>query len=561
MNKNITIVTGLWDLGRGNIEGWGKRDFQQYKDRFFDLLKTEINMAIWIPKELEQEVWSIRKQENTRVYIKEVTDFKTWFPFFNEVQEIRTNPNWSNFAGWLPESPQASLEYYNPMMMSKVFMLHDTTIFNPFSSEYFFWMDGGLTSTVNSGYFHNDKVLDNLDYYCELNDKYIHITYPYETNDEIHGFERKKMAEFCGVDYVTKIARGGFFGGKKDLVKRINELYYDMTQMTLKSGFMGADECLFTILCYRHPDLIHTFEIEQNGLVWPFFEYLKTVKTLNLTKKRRKKTFSELKTIIYVLTYNSPKQFETLIKSYEEIDEDFLNKSRKILINNSTDRNTDNEYKELCEKYDFEEIKKDNIGICGGRQFIAEHFNDTDYDYYMFLEDDMFLHKKSNEICSSGFLRYKEKLYLKSLYIIHENNYDFLKLSFTEFFGDNMTQWSWYNVPEDVRIKYFPNNPKLPVIGLDPNAPKTNFTNMKKYKDIAYLEGEIYYCNWPSWFSREGNQKVFIDVKWSHPFEQTWMSHVFQLQQKKKINSAVLLLSPINHDRFEFYPADARREN
>ena len=36
MNKNITIVTGLWDLKRGDIQGWGKRDFQQYKDRFLN---------------------------------------------------------------------------------------------------------------------------------------------------------------------------------------------------------------------------------------------------------------------------------------------------------------------------------------------------------------------------------------------------------------------------------------------------------------------------------------------------------------------------------------------
>jgi hypothetical protein len=29
MNRDITIVTGLWDLKRGDIVGWGKRDFQQ----------------------------------------------------------------------------------------------------------------------------------------------------------------------------------------------------------------------------------------------------------------------------------------------------------------------------------------------------------------------------------------------------------------------------------------------------------------------------------------------------------------------------------------------------
>ena len=45
--NSVTIVTGLWDLGRGNIEGWAKRNFQQYKDRFFELLESDVAMCIW----------------------------------------------------------------------------------------------------------------------------------------------------------------------------------------------------------------------------------------------------------------------------------------------------------------------------------------------------------------------------------------------------------------------------------------------------------------------------------------------------------------------------------
>jgi len=60
MNKKVTIVTGLWDLGRENIDGWAKRSFQHYKDRFSELLRCDVNLAIWIPREMEEEVWKIR---------------------------------------------------------------------------------------------------------------------------------------------------------------------------------------------------------------------------------------------------------------------------------------------------------------------------------------------------------------------------------------------------------------------------------------------------------------------------------------------------------------------
>ena len=559
MHKNVTIVTGLFDLGRGEMSGWGKRDFNQYKERFFELLQTDVNLAIWIPKSLEEEVWSIRSPHNTAVYIKENEDFKTWFPFWEEVQKIRTDENWINSAGWLSESPQAALEFYNPMMMTKMFMLHDTVIFNPFNTDYFFWMDGGLTSTVSLGYFTLDKVLDKLDYYCSTIKKFLHITYPYTANDEIHGFERKKLDEYCGVDFVDYVARGGFFGGEKELIRSMNGLYYNILETTLRDGYMGADECLFTILCHRHPDLIHRFEIEGNGLVWPFFEHLKMLDTSKEVVNI--KPFNSIKTSLYVLTYNSPNQFEQLCLSFYNADKNFLEKPSKFLINNSTDRTTDEDYRILCEKYQFEEIKKDNIGICGGRQFVAEHFDESDSDYYIFFEDDMNLCEKTTDLCNMGFPKYVDNLFNRSLKIIHEEQYDYLKLSFSEFFGDNSVQWAWYNIPQVVREEYFPNNKKLPLRGTDPNAPKTIFKTIKRSNDITYIEGNVHYDNWPLWFTKLGNKKVFIDVKWGRPYEQTWMSFVFQEQMKGNINSAVLLISPINHHRFEFYPGTERREN
>ncbi len=560
MNSNITIVTGLWDLGRDQLSESFKRDFKQYKDRFFELLESDAQMCIWIPKELESEVLEIRKGKPTRIFYKELSDFETWNPFFDRIQEIRTNKDWYSQAGWLQDSPQAKLKYYNPMMFTKMFMVNDSAIINPFGSEYFFWIDGGLTNTVHKGYFQKDQVLDTLDTFVAVNnDKFIHISYPYEGGGEIHGFQREAIARYCDVEHVKYVCRGGFFGGHKKKVHDINSMYYAIMQTTLNDGYMGADECLFTILAHRHPDLIHRYEIEGNGLVWPFFEHLKNY--IDYSEKN-KKLKQSVKASLYVLTFNFPEQFKMLCESFEKVDPDFLNKPRKILINNSTDRTTDAIYDELCSKYGFEEIHKDNIGICGGRQFVAEHFDSTDSDYYIFFEDDMFLYQKEQlNFCKNGFRTYTDDLYRKTLGIIHENEFDYLKLSFSEFFGDSIDQWAWYNIPAAVREKYFPNKTTLPVMGLDPDAPKTLFKEMGKFEDCRYITGDIHYCNWPIWFGKSGNKKVFLDTKWARPYEQTWMSHVFQMQKEDKIKAAVMLLSPINHTRINFYKAEERREN
>ena len=144
---------------------------------------------------------------------------------------------------------------------------------------------------------------------------------------------------------------------------------------------------------------------------------------------------------------------------------------------------------------------------------------------------------------------------------MEKENYDFLKFSFKEFFGDNSAQWAWYNVPQRVRDEYFPEKTTLPEHGFDPDAPKLNFKNIKSIDGLAYADGEIYYCNWPQIVSKAGSQKLFLDTKWSHPYEQTWMSHFFQETKKGLLRGAVLLLSPVEHHRFKFYPKEQRREN
>lgn len=551
-NQNITIVTGLWDLGREELQGWAHREFDHYKKCFLEMLKAGVQMCIWIPKDLEEEVLRIREDKPTKIFIKENKDFETWNPFFEKIQQIRQDENWLNQAGWLRESPQASLKYYNAMMFAKMFMVNDSALLNPFNSKYFFWIDGGLTNTVDSGYFLHDNVLNNLENYMVSNEaQYMHITYPYEGSNEIHGFEREAMAQYCNTDHVRYVARGGFFGGGKDAIHEVNQQYYAIEQETLIKNLMGADECLFTILCHRNPQLIHRFAIEENGLVWPFFEEL---------KRYDKKIIVE-GVGLYVITFNSPNQFETLAKSMLDYDENFITKTKKFLLNNSTDLSTTQRYEELCEKYGFEHIKKDNIGITGGRQFIAEHFHQQeDLGYYFFFEDDMsFVNEKMN-ICKSGFNRIVDDLYKKSLEILKKENFDFIKLNYSEFFGTNEKQWAWYNVPQDFREKRWPNKKRLPERGLDSNSPELDFKNIKSYKGIPYASGEIYLCNWPILLSKKGNYNCYIKVKYNHPFEQTIMSHCYQETIRGNIRPGLLLITPTEHNRFEHYDGSLRKE-
>lgn len=555
--SSITLVTGLWNIKRDELsEGWS-RSFEHYLQKFDDFLKIPYNMIIFGEEELREYVFERRSEENTMF----ITRSQQWFKgeFYDPIQKIRTNPQWIAQASWLGESTQARLDMYNPLVMSKPYLLHDAKIMDKFDSTHLFWLDAGITNTVHLGYFTHDRVLDKL----TKIDKMTFVAFPYETSTEIHGFEINKMNNIAG-SKVNKVCRGGFFGGPVEDISNFNNEYYGLMKSTLNEGYMGTEESLFSLLLYRYPENYQYFPIEGNGLINKFFEDVKnnTHKALDELKFEVIKNDLDVNNVgLYVITFNSPKQVRTLIKSMEQYDNDFVTKPKWVLLDNSTDLSTSEEYEKMAEEYDMEYVKKDNLGICGGRQWVAEHAEEREFDFYFFFEDDMFFYPKKGEVCKNGFNRYVKNLYRNSLKIVKKNNFDFLKLSFTEFYGDNRVQWAWYNVPQSFREQHWPNKSKLPVQGLDPNAPLTNISKVDSFQGIPYAHGEIYYCNWPQVVTRSGNKKMFLTEKWARPFEQTWMSYMFQETIKGNINPGILLLSPTEHDRFDHYDGSLRKES
>jgi hypothetical protein len=553
----ITLVTGLWDIGRGELsDGWS-RSYEYYLDKFSQLLKVENNMIIFGDQRLREFVFQNREQHNTQFILRDLSWFKN-NEFHDLIQKIRTNPSWYNQIGWLKESTQARLEMYNPLVMSKMFLLHDALLLDKFNSEKLYWIDAGLSNTVNMGYFTHDNVLPKID---KLFDNFTFVCFPYQADREIHGFGIDKMTEITGTR-VDKVARGGFFGGTKETIKTMNNLYYNLMKYTLEKGLMGTEESLFSILMYNNPTLIDYVEINSDGLMYKFFEDVKNnnvqIKTISKNKNPNIKPNGEIG--LYVISFNSPKQFETLIDSMIKYDDEFITKTKKFLLNNSTDLSTTPEYERLCDQYGFDHIKKDNIGITGGRVFVAEHFNNSDMEFYYFFEDDMLFYNGTESTCKNGFNRKTKNIFRKVLQIVKKEEFDFLKLNFTEFYGSHEKQWSWFNVDQEFRKTHWPFNQNLAHHGENPNVPNLEFKHIKSYDGISYVTGEIYLSNWPIILSREGNYKCYIETKFDHPYEQTLMSHCYKQTVKGKINAGLLLMTPTEHNRFDHYEGHLRKE-
>lgn len=554
---NLTVVTGLWNLGR---EG---RDFEShYLEHFKNILGIPCNMFIYIEAKYEHIIWERRSQDNTFVKVYELNDVKNLYsPFWENTQKIRTSEEWLNITGWLRESPQAKLEWYNPVVQSKMFMMHDVTIWNPFNSKYFLWVDGGLTNTVPTSLLTNERFYKNITKYL---DPFVFLSFDYKDAPEIHGMKIDVVHRLAG-DSVNHVCRGGMFGGTKRAIHYAHAQYYGLLEMALKEGAMGTEETIFAIMSVLRPNYFRRYELP-GTIISPFVEDVIADKAVVNGENKLNKEYHEDKnrTAIYFLTFNKPRQIEMTLEHLKRWNSTWLKVKHKYVIDNSTNEEARDGVAEVCKKYGFVHIPmKQNIGISGGRQFVAEHFDSIkDLDYYIFFEDDMTLNGDDlkTEFCRNGFRRYVPDLWNIMHGIMAKEGLDFLKLTYTEVFMDNQEQVSWYNVEQSVRDSVWPYYSKLPVHGFDPNCPKTEYDYLDNFDGVTYAIGDVYYCNWPLLFSKAGNKKVFLDKKWDHPHERLQMAYVFERQLNGEIKSGVLLASPITHDRKEIYAAEERKE-
>jgi len=563
---DLTLVTGLWNIGRPG------RDFSHYIENFRKFLDIPVKMFIYIPKEYEYLVWEKRKPENTHVRLFELEDIKNnlYQPFWDKTQQIRTSPEWleqTGKNGWLTGSPQAVLEWYNPIVQSKMFMLHDAKVMNVFDTNYFLWLDAGITNTVYEKYFTEHRCLDKIIPYLKT---FLFLSYPYQANSEIHGFDFKAINRYAREE-VTYVCRGGLFGGHKDFLTQANGTYYALLQGTLDEGYMGTEESVFSIMAHLEPHLYRRFALDDNGLIVKFVQALldDQVQLENNSKRAHvlpKSIYNATtdKTSLYMLTFNFPQQIEHTLATWQANSPDWLEKPhKKVLIDNSTDPQARIDNKVVADKYGFEHIiMNENKGINGGRLFAAKHFQESDSDYYFFFEDDMgFYPSTETGYCRNGFRKFVPDLWKKVHEIMAKEDFDFLKLSYTEVYMDNNIQVSWYNVPQSVRTFVWPDYDQLPVSGLDPYAPRTKFDRIEVNNELSYATGEIYYANWPMIVNKKGNHKMFLETEWANPFEQTWMSYMFQETMRGHIKPAVLLAAPVWHNRIVYYKPEERREN
>lgn len=267
--NNINIVTGFWNIRRDRSES-------RYIDNLKNVLLLSHNLTIFIPKEYETIVKEHRKEfsNKTDIIIVELDDIKTKYfkKYWDKLQSIRTNPDWYNSCPWLPETPQCFSEWYNPIVMSKVFFLYHAYKINKFNSDKFIWIDAGITQHISTDYV-NDISLNGMG---KCINKVLFSSVGYSGAAEVHGFNYSGYKKYTDV-IPSWLCRATIFGCHKNYIEKFKKDYSYYLNDTLDRGYLGTEESIFSLLSCINSSIYNRYHTEKakmpDGFLKKMIEY------------------------------------------------------------------------------------------------------------------------------------------------------------------------------------------------------------------------------------------------------------------------------------------------
>ena len=244
VEKNVTIVTALYDLNRNEWDGF-KRDFNQYKEWMKPLLTVNQPMVIYVDPADVEFIQSCRidKANKTKIIALPFSEFKINQKYGDRIKEVMKSPEFLADQT-VPTHPQISHPEYNILMHEKMQFVKSASESNHFNTSHFMWLDAGIfrltdrQNLLGNGFKVNQKFLD---------DKMHLICLEEPTEDDLN------IEKFFKGHNVRVI--GGGWLGDKNAISTFEGEYTNLLDETLNNNLMDQDQSYLSVLAYKHPDL------------------------------------------------------------------------------------------------------------------------------------------------------------------------------------------------------------------------------------------------------------------------------------------------------------------
>ncbi|CAL1527378.1 unnamed protein product [Lymnaea stagnalis] len=244
-NYSFTVVTGLFDIGRGSW--WTQsRTYNEYLGQMLQILKLDVNLIVFIEPKGWNFVKSFRKgrEKRTRIYVKEIEDLE-YYPLFGRIKEIMNSKSFQegneNYASGKCEAVDPM---YNLVTNSKITLVHEALQDNPFNSDYFIWLDGGY-GHGNASIYPEDRIWIPR-HLLNFKDKVSFTALedlPGKRNDELNVLHKTDTAWIAG----------GLFAGGKEAMETFYRLHKTIMAEYMERGTIDDDQTTFSDCYFRLP--------------------------------------------------------------------------------------------------------------------------------------------------------------------------------------------------------------------------------------------------------------------------------------------------------------------
>lgn len=225
-----------------NLRDKVNKPFSFYQEKGQYLFKTDHNIIFFTDKDNYANLWNLRRSYNllnkTFFVIMELDQFP-FYKYKDQIKENRKSNSW--YGDWNRNTPE-----YFILVASKLEMLNQSTLINPFGSSHFIWIDFGIQYLK---YVKDGMIESNLSHF---RDKFSMCYMRYHSDKFIKNYaEWYKMGQ-CGT-------AGGVLSGNKEYITKIYRLFNDKFIELVQNGYGHGEEQIIIELEKDHPSLFEFY--------------------------------------------------------------------------------------------------------------------------------------------------------------------------------------------------------------------------------------------------------------------------------------------------------------
>jgi hypothetical protein len=234
----VTLVTCFFDINRHKKDG---RTIDEYQEWIKKTLQLNCNLYIVTEPKFYDFFNYNQSYTNRKIKVIEFKDLH-YYKYYDKIKHIIESDDYKKKIAY-PNRVECVLPEYNIIQYSKFHCLQMAIEENPFQSNYFFWIDAGI-----SRFFLDVDISKPFPTNIPVKDKFI-----IQKRNDLYKYIIDK-------DFIWKadnLLCGTMFGGNSKIIQQLSKLVEDTFINMLKQNNTNNEQLALAIVWKENPHLFH----------------------------------------------------------------------------------------------------------------------------------------------------------------------------------------------------------------------------------------------------------------------------------------------------------------